>query len=135
MKLSEVNKALQSIATLLETNLIEATASREELISFFKDDSNTDDSKVHALADKLGIDPHELEGQVYKLLNDALNGRLMKHWNVPDDKFNSGELKTGIAVEMEHTDDPDIAKIIAKAHLLEMPNDYYKKLKKMESIK
>lgn len=42
------------------------------------------------------------------------------------------ELKSGIKVEMEHTNDPDLAKEIAKDHLWEIP-DYYTKLKKMES--
>ena len=42
------------------------------------------------------------------------------------------QLKMGIKVEMEHTDDPKIAKIIALHHLAELP-DYYTKLKKMEN--
>jgi len=40
----------------------------------------------------------------------------------------------GIKVEMEHTDDPALAKIIAKAHLSEL-KDYYTRLHKMESEK
>jgi hypothetical protein len=35
-------------------------------------------------------------------------------------------------VECEHTDDPELTKQIAKAHLSEDPN-YYKKLKVMEA--
>ena len=38
----------------------------------------------------------------------------------------------GIRAEMEHTDDPAIAKIIAKDHLVELP-DYYSRLKVMEA--
>lgn len=41
------------------------------------------------------------------------------------------ELKAGIEIEMEHTDDPAIAEKIARDHLAEMP-DYYTKLKEME---
>lgn len=41
------------------------------------------------------------------------------------------ELKRGIKVEMEHTNDPSIAREIAKDHLMEDP-DYYDKLEKME---
>lgn len=41
------------------------------------------------------------------------------------------ELKKGIKVEMEHTNDPSIAREIAKDHLMEDP-DYYDKLEKME---
>jgi len=54
-----------------------------------------------------------------------------KHNDVPDEKFNAKELKMGISVEMEHTDDPLIAKAIAKDHLSECAN-YYTRLAKME---
>jgi len=49
----------------------------------------------------------------------------------PDSDFDPEQLAAGIKVEMEHTDDPDIAKEIAKDHLTEDP-DYYRKLRKME---
>lgn len=42
------------------------------------------------------------------------------------------QLKKGIDLEMEHTDDEDIAKEIAMDHLYEDPN-YYDKLKKVET--
>lgn len=48
-----------------------------------------------------------------------------------DDDFNQKELRKGTKVEMEHTNDPNIAKEIAKDHLMEDP-EYYVKLKKME---
>jgi hypothetical protein len=54
-----------------------------------------------------------------------------KHNADPDDKFNAEELAMGIKIEMEHTDDLDIAKAIAKDHLNEVP-DYYSRLTKME---
>lgn len=41
------------------------------------------------------------------------------------------ELSLGIHIEMEHTDDPEEAKVIALQHLAELP-DYYTRLKKME---
>lgn len=41
------------------------------------------------------------------------------------------QLKMGIEVETEHTDDPEIAKRVALDHLAEIP-DYYTRLKKME---
>lgn len=47
--------------------------------------------------------------------------------NLPDDAFDADELARGTLHEMEHTDDPDVAKEIAKDHLAEDP-DYYKKL-------
>jgi len=42
------------------------------------------------------------------------------------------EFKMGVKVEMEHTDDPEVAIEIAMDHLVEIP-DYYTRLEKMES--
>jgi len=44
---------------------------------------------------------------------------------------NPVELKSGMEIEKEHTDNPEIAKKIAIDHLNE-DKDYYKKLIKME---
>jgi hypothetical protein len=54
-----------------------------------------------------------------------------KHNDVPDDQFDFKQLKMGIQVEYEHTDSYDIAKAIAKDHLMELP-DYYTRLANME---
>lgn len=43
------------------------------------------------------------------------------------------QLEKGSEVEMEHTDDSDIAKEIAKDHLSELP-DYYDRLEDIESV-
>ena len=49
----------------------------------------------------------------------------------PDSDYDPDELKRGIEVELEHTNDRTIAKIIAKDHLDEI-KDYYKRLDKLE---
>jgi hypothetical protein len=49
----------------------------------------------------------------------------------PDSKFDIQQLKAGTEVELEHTDDREIAKSIAKDHLHEIP-DYYTRLLNME---
>lgn len=54
-----------------------------------------------------------------------------KHNEVPDDEFDKNELKKGIKIEQEHSDNPKICKAIAKDHLSEFP-DYYTRLEKME---
>ena len=54
-----------------------------------------------------------------------------KHNDVPDSKFDPNELKKGIEIEHEHSDNPAICKAIAKDHLSEIP-DYYTRLEKME---
>lgn len=51
---------------------------------------------------------------------------------VKDDKeFDAKQIKMGIKVEQEHTKNKDLAKMIAKHHLEEIP-DYYTRLLKME---
>ena len=40
----------------------------------------------------------------------------------PDEDFDSEELEAGIEVELEHTDDREIAKVICKTHLQEDSN-------------
>jgi uncharacterized membrane-anchored protein YjiN (DUF445 family) len=52
----------------------------------------------------------------------------------PPEDFDQEQLKAGIKVEMEHTDDPKIAREIAMDHLTEDPQ-YYVKLDKMENEK
>lgn len=47
--------------------------------------------------------------------------------NTPNDKINPAQLSIGVQVEMEHTNDPEIAKEIAMDHLTEDP-EYYTKL-------
>lgn len=49
-----------------------------------------------------------------------------------DSQFNTSQLNQGITVEMEHTNDPKIAKEISKDHLTE-DSQYYKKLAVMEA--
>ena len=67
-------------------------------------------------------------------LPDAVYAVKFKHGDKPDWEFNKEELKKGVQVEKEHTDDESIAKQIAKAHLSESPQ-YYKDLEKIESKK
>jgi len=57
--------------------------------------------------------------------------KLLKHSQDPDSDFDEGQLKKGIEVESEHTNHPDIAKAIAKAHLKENSR-YYDYLEDME---
>jgi len=48
-----------------------------------------------------------------------------------DTDFDQKELEMGRKVELEHTDDKDLANDISKDHLVEFPN-YYTELDKME---
>ncbi len=56
---------------------------------------------------------------------------IAKHHNVPLKDIQK-EFEMGMKVEMEHTEDEQIASEIAKDHILEIKN-YYSRLKKIES--
>jgi len=60
----------------------------------------------------------------------ALKGEANKT-NTTEESVDQDQLKTGIKIEMEHTNNPDIAKRIAVDHLAEI-KDYYTRLVKME---
>lgn len=62
-------------------------------------------------------------------MSDRLPGGLADD-RVPED-FDPEALRQGIDVEMEHTDDPDVAREIAMDHLTEDPR-YYEKLAILE---
>jgi len=53
--------------------------------------------------------------------------------NIPETLFDKKELSKGRKVELEHTNNPEIAEEIARDHLFE-DKDYYKKLEKMEKL-
>ena len=100
----------------------------EKIIQWFMKNPNPSDEKVHALAEKMGINHHEFEKHIYMILSDLIHeGRSKKFKG----KYNPKELAMGIEVEKEHLPYPSIAEKIAKDHLAELP-DYYTRLKKME---
>ena len=100
------------------------------VLKFFKENPYPDDEAVHNFAEQIGADVHRVETTIYGLLTDFAKG-VGKHTETPDSKFDPKELAAGIKIEMEHTDNPAIAKSIAKDHLSEIP-DYYTRLIKME---
>ena len=97
----------------------------------YKGNDSPPDEVIHKKAEELGIDPDVLEAGIYKAFVELLHNMPGKHNDVPDSKFNPQELEWGIDIEKEHTDNPEIAKHIAKDHLTEIP-DYYTRLKKLE---
>jgi len=68
--------------------------------------------------------------QSYDVFEDKLSGGLADKRK--PEEFDPIQLKKGIAVEREHTSDPEIAKEIAMDHLTEDPK-YYEKLAKIET--
>ncbi len=54
----------------------------------------------------------------------------IKGWDIPDSEFDSKELAMGIKDEMEHTDDEEVAKAIAKGHLIKHRHYYTENAKR-----
>jgi hypothetical protein len=125
-KLVSVRKSLEN---KLEKELSNDKALRSEIIKFFKANPQPTDVQMHGLAERLKIEPPELETLVYSILSDIISGGLSKGKILPVDPK---ELEMGISTEVEHTSDKDIAEKIARDHLSEDPK-YYTKLRHMES--
>ena len=100
----------------------------KKLIDFFSEHPDPNDDEIHDVAEDLGMHPSDLESHIYKLLGSILGGGRSKGYN---GSYSKSELDSGIKVEMEHTDNKDVAEKIAKDHLAEIP-DYYTRLIKME---
>lgn len=101
---------------------------RISLIKWFLENPYPDDKKVHAYAEQIGIDEHELEKHIYAIISSVLSEGKSKGKEI---KHDSKQLEMGIKVEMEHTSCPTISRKIALDHLAEIP-DYYTRLDKME---
>lgn len=67
--------------------------------------------------------------ELEKISEDLVSGG--KADNVPPSKFSPAAVAKGQKVEMEHTNNPALAREIARDHLEEFPN-YYSALSKME---
>lgn len=124
----------QHLRRLAGCALLEATVSKEDLqkaiFKLISSKKKIVDDDVHSLANRLSISIERVEDEMYMMLK-SFASKFGKHNDVPDDKFDPEQLKKGIAVEQEHTNDPFIAKLIAKDHLSEVA-DYYSRLEKME---
>lgn len=123
---------------------------------FFKSNKCITEENIDRLGFDLSIDSQTLHESIYELLSKTLNELddededessdedeteeagetdetslpVGKHNDMSDDEFDADQLAMGIDVEMEHTDDPEIAKAIAKDHLAEL-SDYYTRLADM----
>jgi hypothetical protein len=132
-RLYEIYK--RSIVEKKKINEMDETEIHNKIKNFFKKNPKPSDKQVHSFANELGIDEHEFEEHIYMILGSMLKEEKLKGGLADKKKpnnFNPKELEMGIKIEMEHTDDKELAKEIAMDHLTEIP-DYYTRLKKMES--
>jgi len=104
-----------------------------EILEFFsKNDSPDDESDIHSLADKLGVDKHKFEGIIYSILSSFLGFGRSRNFN---GEYDPEQLKMGVKIEREHLEGCSlpqkiidaIAEKIAKDHLAE-DREYYTKL-------
>jgi len=117
---------VNSIDSLIKT--AEDDSIKRKIMECFAKNENPPDAKIHKMAEKLGIEPDKLEESIYKLLSSFLSQGKSKDYT---GEYDPEELRMGIEVEMEHTNDRDIAERISRDHLAEFKN-YYTALKKME---
>jgi hypothetical protein len=52
--------------------------------SFFRDTESIDDDQIHGLADTLGIDHHEFEEHIYKMLQDYIRNDSDSSSEIPE---------------------------------------------------
>jgi hypothetical protein len=106
-------------------------------IEFIRDKEVLSDTELHNWAESEGFDVSEVEELMYFLAYNFVHilfaGKSYEA-GISEDDVDPDELKQGVKVEMEHTDDANIAKKIALDHLTEL-SDYYSRLKKMEGDK
>jgi hypothetical protein len=104
---------------------------KETIFEFLKSNPYPTDKEYHAQAEKLGLKPDEFETAAYALLSDFIAHGRANEKGITEADVDPKELEMGIKVEMEHTNNPIIAKRIALDHLAEIPN-YYTLLAEME---
>jgi len=145
LKREEIKRVINDSLTALNTKMQAATRQLTDQIT--KELNNI----VTSLSQEVEIKLNEIKGQTVtvspqqiqqmkaddKEIDDKLKGGEAD--NVPEDKVNKTQLDKGQKVEMEHTDNPEIAREIARDHLAEELKDgkekedqtYYTDLAKM----
>ena len=108
----------------------ESGDSCSEVVAFIKNFESPTEEDYEGAAEQCGMAVEELKLTVHDIARALLMG-VGKHDDVPDEEFDAEQLQKGIEVEMEHTNHPLVAKMIAKDHLMEIP-DYYNRLDSLE---
>jgi len=107
----------------------------KQVADFLKDNPDPSDTQIHNLAEELNMEPDDLEEIVYSMLTSFVSGEEKipggKADGLDESEFPEKAIEMGERVEMEHTNDPEVAREITKDHLVESP-EYYEYLDKME---
>lgn len=101
---------------------------KRQIVEFLKQHPYPKDELIHKFAESKGIAPDKVEEATYSILSDLFS----QGDSIENPKsIKKQSLNKGMAVEEEHTTNPDISEKIAKDHLTEA-SDYYDKLKLIE---
>lgn len=105
-------------------------AFQKAIIDFFTYYPEVTPDMIDKLANTLKMEVPTLNNEIHAIMTSLFNrGLFVKNPNTP---IAPDQLRMGIQVEMEHTDNPLIAERIARDHLTEMPS-YYTRLAEMEA--
>ena len=108
----------------------------KDLMEFFEQHHNPSDESFHRWAEERGHDVERAEEMAYRLASIAssiLNHGKAKQEGTTEKDVDQEQLRMGIEVEKEHTNDEDVARRVALDHLSEPGQSrYYSKLKEME---
>jgi hypothetical protein len=114
---------------------------REKIVNFLSTVKVQKDDQIHEFADSLGLNKHQVEEEIYKLVQCILLGGRSKEKDITEFDVNPEEYEKGLVVEVEHCDiNNPYAKFISKKidldHLAEieppMNSKYYTNLAEME---
>lgn len=125
--------------------------SKEVVRSFLSKNPNPSDDDVHDFSEEKGYNNHKTEQKIYELATKQVKESTMRKEaffsgfgkraeemvrggvadGKPASKYPADQIKKGIEIEFEHTNDRDLAREIAKDHL-EENKQYYTHLEKME---
>lgn len=100
---------------------------KAKLIKRFHEDKTVTVKEIEKIAKENSLTVEDIN----KLVYDILSNFLYRTRNRREIEVDKKELELGIEEEKEHTDDPEIAKIIALDHLYAVKN-YYTLLKYVE---
>lgn len=122
---NKLKVAKAALNTLIRKELAKDESIENQIIDFITANPELNDTMLHKFAEKLNIDPSEIETKIYRILSSFLAGGKIKGKKLQVDPE---QLKMGIAVEQEHTGNSLLAEKIARDHLIENPK-YYTLLK------
>lgn len=102
----------------------------QSIINYFTNNKITKENIIQ-LSENLNISIDEINEYLYEVINDFLSAGKFKESNIKIEDIDPIQLRKGIVIEMEHTNNKYIARKIALDHLAEN-NKYYTLLEKME---